>query len=193
MVLTDGVGRFQTEAFPSRRELFADLAGGQSPEVLFVTCADSRIDPALITQTEPGSLFVCRNAGNIVPAWSDRPDGMVASIEFAVTVLGVSHAVVCGHSACGAMGALLDPPPVDLVPAVHRWLGVSGISPLEGETSEALIARNTRVQLDNMLTHPSVAKAVEAGKLELHAWVYDISSGGVDAVGEDGSLSAVGR
>lgn len=190
--LVDGVARFRTEAHPARAELFAELATGQSPEVLFITCADSRIDPALITQTEPGSLFVCRNAGNIVPAWSDRADGMIASVEYAVAVLGVRHAVVCGHSACGAMGALLDPPPADAVPAVHRWLPLAGIAPTDGETADELIARNARTQLDNLRTHPSVADAEADGRLHLHAWVYDIGSGSVLDVTDANSPNEIG-
>lgn len=197
MILTNGhlnagVRQFRETGFAPHKDLFAELAGGQSPPTLFITCADSRIDPALITQTDPGSLFVCRNAGNIVPAWTDRADGMIASVEYAVAVLGVSHAVVCGHSACGAMGALADPPPADAVPAVHRWLPEAGITLNEGESVDELIARNTLVQLANLRTHPSVAAAEASGKLELHAWVYDIGSGRIDAISEDGTRSEVG-
>lgn len=193
MVLDGGVRRFRNEAYAPRKDLFATLAQGQAPEVLFITCADSRIDPSLITQTEPGSLFVCRNAGNIVPVWSDQAEGTVASIEFALTELAVSHAIVCGHSNCGAMRALLDPPASDAVPAVHRWLGAAGITPDDGETIDHLIARNTLVQLDNLRTHPSVAAAVAAGTLELHAWVYDIGAGTVHDVEVDGTLTPVGQ
>lgn len=98
-----GVEKFQKDVFPGKRETFQKLANGQNPEVLFITCADSRIDPNLVTQTEPGELFICRNAGNIVPPHSNNTGGMTASIEFAVAALGVSHIVVCGHSDCGAM------------------------------------------------------------------------------------------
>lgn len=192
MPLEDGVRRFRTEGHVARADLFATLAGGQSPEVLFITCADSRIDPALITQTDPGSLFVCRNAGNIVPAWNDRADGMIASVEYAVAVLGVSHAVVCGHAACGAMGALLDPPPADAVPAVHRWLPEAGVTPEAGETVDQLIARNARTQLGHLRTHPSVATAEGDGSLTLHAWVYDIGSGEIHDVTDPEAVRLVG-
>lgn len=192
MLLDDNVRQFREQAFGPREALFADLADGQSPNVLFITCADSRIDPSLITQTEPGSIFVCRNAGNIVPAWTDRVDGMIASVEYAVAVLGVAHVVVCGHSGCGAMGALVDPPPPDALPAVQRWLPAAGVTPEPGETVDQLIDRNALAQLANLRTHPSVAEAVERGSLELHAWVYDIGAGTVHSLGDDGTRSEVG-
>ena len=100
---TKGVMQFQKEAFPARKDLFESLATGQSPEALFITCSDSRVDPNLITQTEPGELFICRNAGNIVPPHTNHTGAMTASIEFAVGALKVPHIVVCGHSNCGAM------------------------------------------------------------------------------------------
>lgn len=192
MQLAEGVQRFRDKAFEQRREAFAELANGQAPDVLFITCADSRVDPSLITQTEPGSLFVCRNAGNIVPAYGERSDGLVASVEYAVSVLGVSHAVVCGHSGCGAMGALLDPPPADALPSVQRWLAEARVIPDEDETIDQLIARNTVAQLANLRTHPSVDQALRAGSLELHAWVYDIGSGAVRSIAEDGTSTEVG-
>lgn len=192
MKLAEGVRRFRTEAHPRHAELFAQLAGGQDPDVLFITCSDSRVDPSLITQTDPGSLFVCRNAGNIVPAWSDRPDGMAASVEYAVSVLDVAHAVVCGHSGCGAMRALLEPPPSEAVPAVHRWLREAGITPNDEEAVDDVIARNARTQLDHLRTHPAVDTAVASGRLQLHAWVYDIGSGAVHDVTDDNDVKLVG-
>ena len=192
MPLSHGVRRFRTEAHPARAELFADLAGGQQPEVLFVTCADSRIDPALITSTDPGSLFVCRNAGNVMPAWSDRVDGMVASVEYAVAVLGVAHVVVCGHSSYGAMGALVDPPPSGALPAVERWLPAAGVAHDGAESIDDLIARNARQQLEHLRTHPSVADRIAAGELELHAWVYDIGSGDVHDVTDAENVQPIG-
>ncbi|MEM8799751.1 MAG: carbonic anhydrase, partial [Pseudomonadota bacterium] len=117
-----GVVRFQKEVFPQKRELFTKLAMGQSPEALFITCADSRIETAMITQTEPGELFVCRNAGNIVPPHSNYTDGMDASIEYAAAVLKVPHIVVCGHSGCGAMAGAMNPEGLDGLPYVKEWL-----------------------------------------------------------------------
>lgn len=104
-----GVARFRQAAYEQRKGLFAQLATGQSPEVLFITCADSRIDPSLITQTDPGDLFICRNAGNIAPPATSPAGGETASIEYAVTALRVKDIVVCGHSDCGAMKGALAP------------------------------------------------------------------------------------
>ena len=101
--IINGYLQFKESGFKERKDLFEKLSNSQSPEVLFITCSDSRIDPNLITQTEPGELFVIRNAGNIVPPHTVASDGTVASIEFAVVALGVKHIVVCGHSNCGAM------------------------------------------------------------------------------------------
>lgn len=193
MDLHEGVRRFRNEIQPRNAQLFAELADGQQPSVLFITCADSRIDPALITQTDPGSLFVCRNAGNIVPAWNDRPDGMMASVEFAVDVLGVSQAIVCGHSNCGAMAALLDPPAPATLPAVSRWLPEAGLTTRDGEALGDLIARNARTQLEHLRTHPSVDAGVLAGTLHLHAWVYDIGSGEIHDVTDPGAVTLVGQ
>lgn len=192
MPLVEGVRKFRAHAHPERADLFAQLENQQRPDVLFITCADSRVDPSLITQTEPGTLFVCRNAGNIVPRWADRPDGMLASVEFAVSVLEVSHAIVCGHSNCGAMGAHADPPVAADLPAVLRWLSEAGITAGEGEPLDDLIARNARTQLENLRTHPSVARAIAMGALELHAWVYDIGSGSIHDVTDDDDVTLIG-
>ena len=120
--LIDGLHDFQRNVFGHRREFFERLAHGQSPEVLFITCSDSRINPNLITQTQPGELFIIRNAGNIVPPHGPIPGGEAATIEFAVSGLGVKDIVVCGHSHCGAMQALLDPSKVASMPCVSGWL-----------------------------------------------------------------------
>src|SRR3982751_6550922 len=106
--LLDGIRQFQKDVYPNRKELFEQLAGGQSPQALFITCADSRVVPDLITQTEPGDLFICRNAGNMVPAYSESQSGGVsATIEYAVAALNVEHVIVCGHTDCGAMKGIL--------------------------------------------------------------------------------------
>ena len=111
-----GVVKFQKEAFPERKDLFEGLAGGQSPETLFITCSDSRISPNLVTQTEPGEIFVIRNAGNIVAPHTKQTDGGSATIEYAVAALKVQHIVVCGHMGCGAMAAAVDPSGLDALP-----------------------------------------------------------------------------
>src|ERR1700709_2647079 len=119
----EGYRHFSKEIYPEHRELFEQLRNKQNPQVLFITCADSRIDPSLITHTEPGDLFVCRNIGNIVPAYGEMMGGVSAVVEYAVVALGVSDIVVCGHSNCGAMAGLLrDPAKLDAMPTVRSWL-----------------------------------------------------------------------
>lgn len=179
--LLDGVATFGAKVVPERAELFAELAGGQSPDTLFITCADSRIDPSLLTQTGPGDLFVVRNAGNIVPqldADGTSADGTAGSIDYAVAALGVAHIVVCGHSSCGAMKGLADPASLETLPSVARWLEHSeGLRAAGTADLDDLIERNVLLQLDHLATYPTVRAALDAGSIELHAWVYDIGTG----------------
>ncbi len=189
--IISGVLRFQREVYPRREALFQDLSLGQSPTAMFIGCADSRIVPEMLTQQDPGSLFVVRNAGNIVPPSSTVPGGVTASIEYAVAVLGIPDIVICGHSGCGAMTAILrGAEQLEKLPAVARWLhyadsardAVAAAHPHAGEAEklEALIRANVLAQLDNLRTHPAVAECVAAGQLRLHGWVYDIGSGEVE-------------
>ena len=189
-----GVLNFQSNVYPDKQSLFEKLSGGQSPEALFITCADSRIETGMITQTEPGELFVCRNAGNIVPPHSNYTDGMDASIEYAMTVLKVPHVVVCGHSGCGAMAGAMNPGGLDGLPYVKDWLAFSKAAvdvvnatcegKSEAEKMNMLIEQNVLLQLTHLRTHPSVAIALAEGRTELHGWVYNIGSGAVTAYDE---------
>src|SRR5688572_18088766 len=120
--LVRGVDTFKKEVYARNKELFERLAEGQSPSTLFITCSDSRINPNQLTQTEPGEIFILRNAGNIVPARGHDGGGEAATIEYAVTALGVTDIVICGHSFCGAMKGLLHPSSLESLPAVRRWL-----------------------------------------------------------------------
>ncbi|MCO6440043.1 MAG: carbonic anhydrase [Nitrococcus mobilis] len=185
----EGIRRFQETVFPARRKLFEKLAGGQSPQILWITCSDSRVDPALITQTEPGELFVLRNAGNIVPPYATPHRGSAATIEFAVQVLGVQHVIVCGHSDCGAIKGCLNPAMVETLPAVREWLRytdslrervVARFGRADGpEPLERAIQQNALDQLEHLKTHASIAEALAANKLQLHAWYYQIATGDV--------------
>ena len=120
--LISGIREFRENVFPSRRAQFEELASGQQPSTLFITCSDSRIVPEMITQTEPGELFVLRNAGNLVPPDATARSGEAATIEYAVQVLKVEDVIVCGHSHCGAIAGLLRPQLVEGLPAVEKWL-----------------------------------------------------------------------
>jgi carbonic anhydrase len=187
----DGVIRFQEEVFPQKRALFEQLSEGQTPEALFITCSDARIETAMITQTEPGELFICRNAGNIVPPHTHHTGGMTASIEFAIAVLKVPHIVICGHTQCGAMNGALHPHHVAGLDHVREWLGyaraaVSIVNELgTGLDPDArmrmLIEQNVVLQLQHLRTHPAVATRLARRDIELHGWVYDIRSGEVEA------------
>lgn len=120
--LIEGLKKFQTEVFRSKKGLFDRLAHQQHPRALFMTCSDSRIDPCLLTQTEPGELFILRNAGNLVPSYGTTVGSTTATIEYAVGVLEVRNIIVCGHTDCGVVKALLDPEQVGDLPAVKAWL-----------------------------------------------------------------------
>jgi carbonic anhydrase len=186
-----GVVRFKNSIYPEKQGLFEELANGQSPEALFITCSDSRIETAMITQTEPGELFICRNAGNIVPPHTEHTGGMTASIEYAVAVLKVPHIVICGHTECGAMKGAMNPEGLDGLPHVRKWLGYSkaAVDIVDGIAEDAtpeermklLIEHNVLLQLQHLRTHPSVATALAKGTTELHGWVYDIGAGEVEA------------
>lgn len=184
--LARGVRKFKRVAFRRHRHLFRTLAKRQTPRVLFITCADSRVVPELITQTRPGDLFVERNPGNIVPLYDRHTSGESASVEYAVAALGVEHIIVCGHSDCGAMNALLHPEKLSGIPAVKDWLiygndsrrrlgRAAGMS--EREKLDRLTELNVIVQIEHLKTHPSVARRLQRGKLALHGWVYDIREG----------------
>lgn len=182
--IVDGVLRFQNEQQPTKQALFDQLAGAQSPDVLLVTCADSRIDPGLITQTEPGELFICRNAGNIVPPLPGYSGDIAASVEFGVAALGVKHIIVMGHTDCGAMKGAMNREAVASLPKVYEWLGYAeeAASAAANNRDDPLLAvteANVLLQLQNLETHPAVSAGIEAGSIDLHGWVYHIGSGAV--------------
>ncbi|MGY5129855.1 carbonic anhydrase [Streptomyces nigrescens] len=185
--LAAGVKRFQQHVFPAKAELFAGLAASHRPDTLFISCSDARVVPELITGSEPGELFVIRTAGNLIPAYAPGPDGVVAGIEYAVAVLGVSDIVVCGHSACGAMTALAENHDLTSTPAIADWLRHADASRARtaadvggAPTVDALVRGNVLAQLANLATHPSVARARTGNRLALHGWVYDIPTGVVE-------------
>jgi carbonic anhydrase len=189
--IRDGIRRFQQEVHPAHRSLFESLAGGQQPEVLWITCSDSRVDPALVTQTRPGDLFVLRNAGNLIPPYGSGSGTEAATVEYAIRGLGVRHIVVCGHSRCGAMAAVLDPDSAAAMPAVQACLNVAGPPRLTGPeaTLENQIRRNVTQQIGHLGTHPAVSDAMGRGELELHGWVYDFVAGQLEVLsGGEGKL-----
>jgi len=187
--IAHGVKKFQTEIFPAQRELFERLRRGQEPLALFVTCADSRVNPNLVTQTDPGEIFIERNPGNMVPPYAEFVGGVTAGVEYAMLAVKVPLIVVCGHTDCGVMKALLDPGAVHGMPGVQRWMS-HGIAARERMLRELPFARkeerlrrlteyNVLEQIENLKTHPSVNKRLRYGEIEIRGWVYDIGDGSI--------------
>ncbi len=187
--LVSGLHKFQSEIFGTQQDLFQKLCTGQHPEALFITCSDSRISPNLLTQTNPGDLFILRNAGNLVTPYGDGHSAEAATIEFAVAGLGVKHIIVCGHTLCGAMKGLLNPAGLESMPAVRAWLSHAeatrrvieeNYAHLEGEAKlTAVTEENVLAQVENLRTHPSARAAMARGELAVYAWVYKIQTGEV--------------
>ena len=192
--LIAGHKRFLAEVFPARKSQFHLLAESQAPEWLFITCSDSRIVPDLILGTGPGDLFITRNAGNVVPIASHDVDGCTATIEYAVEVLKVPYAILCGHSDCGAMKAALERKGLDKLPKASRWLHHveaafshrQPLNPADGEHAElcSLIRGNVVAQLLNLKAQPAVARATMEGRLQVFGWYYDILSGRIEQYDE---------
>ncbi len=188
--LIEGYAKFRSNVFPQHAKLFERLARGQQPQALFICCSDSRVMPEMVMQCDPGDLFPCRNAGNLVPPSTETGGGVAATIEYAVRVLKVQDAIVCGHSDCGAMKALMESEHLQRLPVVRSWLSHAGPSArwlnrtLKGATTmaperrlHALTEANVIMQVQNLCQHPAVAEAVSAGALRVHGWTYEISDG----------------
>jgi len=188
--LIQGLHEFQTNYFSTHRELFELLSQGQHPRILFITCSDSRIDPNLITQTEPGEMFIIRNAGNIIPPYGATNGGEGAAVEYAVHALGIEEIIVCGHSHCGAMKGLLQLGKLEEeMPAVYEWLKHAEATRrtikehyqnYEGEALlNAATEENVLTQLENLRTYPVIHSRLKKGEIQIHGWVYEIETGEV--------------
>jgi carbonic anhydrase len=192
--LIAGHKKFLAEVFPGRKNQFKLLSDRQAPEWLFITCSDSRVVPDLILGTGPGDLFITRNAGNVVPITSQDVDGVTATIEYAIEVLKVKSAILCGHSDCGALKAAINQTGLERMPKARRWLShVEGafahqqpLNPADGDQAElaSLIRGNVVAQFLNLRAQPAVVRAVEAGRLTVHAWYYDILTGRIEEYDE---------
>ncbi len=196
--MNDLIGRvfsFEKHVFPNQSTLYSHLASnGQSPKALMISCADSRIVPEHIMQADPGDLFVCRNAGNIVPPFSQANGGVTSTVEYAVMALGVRDIIVCGHSDCGAMKALVHDGALDTMPNVAAWLRHAHAAQKvaresypdmsDQERLRTITLENVVVQLAHLRTHPAVAAGIARGEIALHGWYVDIHQGRV--LGLDG-------
>jgi carbonic anhydrase len=192
--LLQGYLRFREDIFPQQKDKFRLLADRQAPDALFITCADSRIVPSLILQTEPGDLFIARNVGNVVPPSGQMAGGISSTIEYAIGILKVKHVIICGHSDCGALKAVLQKMDLSRLPITHKWLKYveaawqyrGSDDPMGDEKAQhtALIHANVIAQLHNLKTHPEVATALAGGTLQVHGWYYDIMTGAIEAYDE---------
>lgn len=189
--LLRGLTRFRKEHFPRLEAHYRRLVSeGQEPRTLFIACSDSRVLPGVITDADPGDLFVVRNVGNVVPPHEPGTGhhGVSAAIDYAVDILGVRDIVVCGHSHCGAIRALYEPPP-ELSENLSRWLELAAPARLDGSLSESLLRRTEKrsivLQLDRLLEFPNVRRRVESREIALHGWHYVIEDGAVHVLDMD--------
>ncbi|WP_394825370.1 carbonic anhydrase [Pendulispora albinea] len=187
--LVKGIHSFQTGYFAKHQGLFEELSTeGQRPEALFVTCSDSRVVPSLITNSAPGDLFIVRNIGNVIPS-PDLPGGTAAALQYAVEVLEVQNIIVCGHTQCGAIAALLNPENMEKLQYVRKWLAQAADlrTVIEGRYGHlapeakltAAVEENVLVQLEHLRAYPFVSERLEAGKLRLMGWVFELATGKV--------------
>jgi carbonic anhydrase len=192
--LAQGFLEFHKTTFLPRKAFFKELAIKQRPKVMMIACSDSRVDPAILTNAEPGDLFLVRNVANLVPPCTadSSQHGVSAALEYGVTTLEVEHIVVFGHADCGGIHALLtgDPAIAESDSFIHRWLQIAN----EARRRTLIIARNwpleaqlrileqeaIKTSLANLLTFPWIEERVADGRLRVHGWIFDISEGRVD-------------
>ena len=194
--LVKGIVEFRQNVLPSYREKFARLALGQSPDTLFIACSDSRVVPNLFASTDPGDLFVVRNVGNLIPVCgqdghSSADESEAAAIEFALMNLKVTDIVVCGHSECGAMHALVQGRDKLKAPNLRDWLrhGDASLAKLPSDTAQPnrvnqLSQLNALQQLEHLRSYPVVSESISKGLLKLHAWWFELSTANVYAYEE---------
>jgi carbonic anhydrase len=193
--LTEGVHFFRSNEFAKQQTLFQQLVKKQSPKACLITCSDSRIVPELITNANPGDLFVVRNPGNIIPPIGTGNNGEAAGVEYAIAALGVEDIIVCGHTGCGAMKGVLQPETVAELPLVREWLGFCGATSqimrenykhLKGDDLLTVAAEeNVLVQVEHLHTLPIVAARLGRNAIRLHAWIFNIGSGEIFAFDSD--------
>lgn len=195
--IMQGVAKFQSEIFPAQREMFERLRRRQDPLALFVTCADARVVPNLFTQTEPGAIFIERNPGNMVPPYVEFVGGVTAGVEYAMLALKIPVIVVCGHTDCGVMKALLHPQLVESMPGVQKWMSHAFEARArvlrecgnasDDEQMRRMTEYNVLSQIANLKTHPSVWSRLLNGEVEIRGWVYDIGEGSIwETLSENG-------
>ncbi len=199
--LLDGYQRFRRDVWPERRRAYETLsAEGQKPGALIIACSDSRVDPAMIFDAAPGSLFVVRNVANLVPPYEldHGYHGTSAAIEYAVKALEVPHIIVMGHAQCGGVEALLNGTPDSLSDFVRPWVEIAArarlrVRAVEGRDASAQMCEHetVRLSLENLMTFPWIRERVEGGALRLHGLHYGIASGDLERLQADGTFRVV--
>lgn len=179
--------KFQNNRYSEISDDMKKLATGQSPEVLFITCSDSRVMPNEITQTNAGELFVIRNAGNLIPAYDKKQSSAEAlTVQYAVDVLGVKEVVVCGHTSCGAMDGILNLDKLTGLECVHHHLSECAshfdsdiLNELRNDSEglPKLINKNVETQIKNIMSYPFIQTKLQSGELKVLGWVYDFVNG----------------
>jgi carbonic anhydrase len=199
--LLNGYHRFRKEQWSERRRQFESLADlGQQPRAMVVSCADSRVDPGMIFDAGPGELFVVRNVANLVPPYA--PDsayhGTSAALEFGVRVLQVRHLLVMGHGLCGGIRALLEGTPPEASDYIGRWIGIAepakarALACDDGTERQLCCEQETvKLSLENLRTFPWIAERVADGRLQLHGAHFDIRSGQLSLLRDDGGFRVV--
>jgi len=198
--LIEGYRRFRAGTWRDERSRFEQLSRlGQKPRALVIACSDSRTDPQMVFNAVPGELFVIRNVANLVPPYGpdDQPHGVSAAIEYAVRALRVSAIVVMGHAMCGGINALINGTPAEVSDFVGQWVKIA--EPARARAMAAPPERRldaceheaVRLSLENLMTFPWIKDAVSAGDLKLHGCFFDIRSGILERLWEDGTFRPV--
>jgi carbonic anhydrase len=200
--LISGYRRFRHTVWPSRRERFEALAQrGQKPETLVIACSDSRVDPAMVFDVGPGEIFIVRNVANLVPPFEDDTafHGTSAAIEFAVRVLEVRNIIVMGHAMCGGIHALLHPASAERLDFMSAWVDIAAeardrvlaCEPVEEKQQQMCELEAIKLSLRNLMTFRWVASRVNEGRLTLHGTSFDIRSGVLSHLNEQGDFVPV--
>jgi carbonic anhydrase len=190
----DGYKKFKREYFKDNKKLFDELAEGQKPHTMIITCSDSRVSPVKILSATPGELFIARNIGNIVPPYEVTKGATQSAIEYAVNALKVPNLVILGHSSCGACAHLYHEKDeseehVELS-HVNEWLTLAYpakhnaiLECLHNPTrsrSEVTEKNNIQLSIQRLMTYPYIVKALENRTLEIHGWWYDVGTGDLE-------------
>ena len=198
--LIEGYHRFRSDVWPAQRARYEALANkGQSPETLVIACSDSRVDPQTVFGAAPGEMFVVRNVAGLVPTYEPdaRYHGTSAAVEYAVRVLKVSRVVVLGHAQCGGVQAMVEGAPAEARDFVEPWMSMarSVLRDIHDHHAPGVLSRCevevVRLSLANLMTFPWIAEEVAAGRLTLAGFRFEIRTGILERLEDDGMVPVV--